>query len=561
MLFYFIFIFNSLIMSEDIVIKAMRDEIARNLNKLNDNNFPKPYFISYSVYDIDSCISKAFFGNITSTSRDRKRIAKAEIRIGDVNFDNSNFIFDLNNYEPINYLITTEDNYDAIRWGLWYLSDEIYKNACEIFSKKKAYRQKREIKKTYPEIVFSQPVRLIIEEKKIEPDCIKYNNIFIKTSEVSRKYPMIKSIEFMFTIRKEILRYANSNGSYIKRPSYLVIFSLNLEIQDDKGYIKNDLKDFIYNSEEEFEDNIYRDVVEYLDIISKTFKAQEKDYFLGPCIFEKDASAQMINYLFVRNISFYPLPETEGEKYLKYYYDIPKLVDRIGKRIFPVFIKVYDDPLIEKYLGRFLVGSYRVDDEGVMPYRLTLVENGILKNIYSSQKVSEYSFSSNGRGRGSYFMDVYPFSSNVFVESFKAFDDDEFFKKAIDYAKEQNYDEIAIIKRMSSDLSDIEKELPKPLVVAVLNIKTNEIKYLTNIDFESVSLRMLRDINFTSDKRYVYNFFQKGPFYYSKSIPSTIVVPEKIFVREVEFIRSHEKPQKKPYISHPYFSDKNDFVK
>lgn len=547
----------NLLYADDVVLKAMRDEVVRNYNKLYDKEFSKPYFISYSVYDNEVCGIDASFGGIKSTYNSKKRIAKIDLRIGNSDFDNSNFITEINNFKPDYSYINIEDNYDAIRWGLWYLTDEAYKNACETLSRKKAYRQKRDIKELYPEISFTKPVNLLIDDNKKTVLCNNYISLMKDISQIAKRYPNIRSIEFSFSFQKNIMRYADSNNSYFKRPITFLVFNIDVEIQDEKNYVKTDSRDFIYMDEDEFRKNIISDVESYLDMFSKISKPIEIDYFLGPCVFEKDAAAQFINYLFVRNISFYPIPETEYDKYIHYYYDIPKLVERVKRRVFPGFIKVYDDPLISRYNSISLAGSYQIDDEGVMPYRLMLVNNGILENIYSSKRPSKYFKTSNGRGRGRYDMYIYPFSSNVFVESERGFKDEEFLKKVYGYAKEQGYDEVAFIERLSSKFNDKDRGLPSPLVVYLLDIKTGEKRYLTNVDFEGVTLRMLRDIDFTSDKKYVYNFFQQGPFYYSSSVLSSLIIPEKFFVREVEIVRSHNKPEKKPYVEHPYFSNSN----
>jgi len=47
---------------------------------------------------------------------------------------------------------------------------------------------------------------------------------------------------------------------------------------------------------------------------------------------------------------------------------------------------------------------------------------------------------------------------------------------------------------------------------------------------------------------------QRGPFGYSSGeVCSSIIVPRSILVGEVELIKSQERPEKKPYVPHPYF--------
>ncbi len=101
--FIFLFFLNLIFSyaSNDPVMDAMRDEIKRSISRLKDENFPLPYFISYSVYDVERCSMEASFGRISSHHSAKKRTAKSDLRIGSSEFDNSNFATNLNAYFPI----------------------------------------------------------------------------------------------------------------------------------------------------------------------------------------------------------------------------------------------------------------------------------------------------------------------------------------------------------------------------------------------------------------------------------------------------------------------------
>ncbi|MGC8867108.1 MAG: metallopeptidase TldD-related protein, partial [Elusimicrobiales bacterium] len=390
-------------------------------------------------------------------------------------------------------------------------------------------------------------------ESTAELRCDVYRDILERVSNVSKKYPKVKSVDFTLNISKNIMRFADSENRYFRKNSYQIVMRADIDFQDEKGYIKKDFKDFFYFSVEDFEKKAIADAEGYIKMFSDSYPAQEIDYFAAPCIFEKDAAFELINSLFVRNISFFPPPETEDENYLKYYYSLPRLVERIGKRVFPNFIDVYDDAGIKIYNGIQLVGAYDIDDEGVMPVKLRLVESGVLKTFYSSRRPSKYISYSNGRGRGNYDMYVYPFPSNVFIKSSKTYSDERFMKNVKKYAYEQGYDEVIFVEKIASSIKDTSKPIQSPVVAYIMNLKSGEKRYVTNIDFEDPGTRILRDILFTSEKEYVVNFFEKGPFYNSSSVAASLVVPEKIFVREIGLVKSQDKPQKKTYIPHPYF--------
>src|ERR1039457_7399463 len=51
--------------ADDAVTRAMRDELARSMRKLQIENLQKPYFIAYRIAETDSCLVSASFGALT----------------------------------------------------------------------------------------------------------------------------------------------------------------------------------------------------------------------------------------------------------------------------------------------------------------------------------------------------------------------------------------------------------------------------------------------------------------------------------------------------------------
>src|SRR3954453_5488091 len=77
---------------DDLVMKAMNDELARTVGQLHVPDLAKPYFISYRVDDLDSAVVSATLGSITLSNPLRTRIIGVEVRVGDYTFDNTNYV-------------------------------------------------------------------------------------------------------------------------------------------------------------------------------------------------------------------------------------------------------------------------------------------------------------------------------------------------------------------------------------------------------------------------------------------------------------------------------------
>src|SRR5450631_1524711 len=79
----------SLHAQDDIVMKAMRDEMARSMKQLTVENLEKPYFISYRVVDSESAGVAASFGALNHSTTGHTRRLVVEVRVGDYKLDSS----------------------------------------------------------------------------------------------------------------------------------------------------------------------------------------------------------------------------------------------------------------------------------------------------------------------------------------------------------------------------------------------------------------------------------------------------------------------------------------
>jgi hypothetical protein len=76
---------------DDVVMKAMHDELDRSIHELHLENLDKPYFISYRVIDSDSTNVSASFGALNASHQGRSRSFNVEVRVGSYQLDNTNF--------------------------------------------------------------------------------------------------------------------------------------------------------------------------------------------------------------------------------------------------------------------------------------------------------------------------------------------------------------------------------------------------------------------------------------------------------------------------------------
>src|SRR3954447_12010384 len=158
--------------ADDAVMKAMRDELARSMKKLQLETLQKPYFIAYRELEQDTCAATASFGALVTAAcnppepgRPRSRNMSVEVRVGDYARDNTNFYaFQLGGSGVVRFTssggsnIPIDDNYDEIRRQLWVATDSAYKTALDVYAKKKAALEHRTRTDESPDFSKEQPV-------------------------------------------------------------------------------------------------------------------------------------------------------------------------------------------------------------------------------------------------------------------------------------------------------------------------------------------------------------------------------------------------------------------
>ena len=75
---------------------------------------------------------------------------------------------------------------------------------------------------------------------------------------------------------------------------------------------------------------------------------------------------------------------------------------KVDVRVLPPTVTLIDDPSAKDYKGTPLIGSYTIDEQGVPAEKVTIVEDGKLKNLLMSRQPGPDSDKSNGHGRSAF---------------------------------------------------------------------------------------------------------------------------------------------------------------
>jgi predicted Zn-dependent protease len=233
--------------------------------------------------------------------------------------------------------------------------------------------------------------------------------------------------------------------------------------------------------------------------------------------------------------------------------------DKVGRRIMPEFISVYDDPTIKKYQGKPVNGYYLFDEEGVPSQRTELVRDGILKNFLCSRKPIKGFNKSNGHGRammqGARWGYV-PVSrqGNLTLETSKPISFAQLKRLLLDECRKQNKPYGLIFVRSeggetSVDRYSMEVFQSYPFLVYRVDAKTGKEELVRGVKFGSTPLVSLDKIMSTGDDPEVFSGFCGAE---SGAVPVALIAPS-ILLSEIEIGKKPTGKKKPPILPPPFY--------
>jgi predicted Zn-dependent protease len=309
--------------------------------------------------------------------------------------------------------------------------------------------------------------------------------------------------------------------------------------------------------------------------------------YTGPVLFEARAAAPLVAQVLgpALNggrppVAFQPVME----QFLSNVGGKSDWVSRVGQRVLPTSVTVVDDPAAKDFNGKPLIGTYRVDDEGVPAEKVTAVENGSLKELLMSRRPGPDSDKSNGHGRSAFLNDARPTMSNLFFSSSETVPAADLKKKFLDIcrANKQEYcleveemDNPAISLLHQEDFSELLASYGGgagngdrlPLIVVKVYPADGHEEMVRGTRITGLNARVLRNVTAIGNDPFVFNYMQTqiagfagtalgafGPA--QNGLPSSAVAPSLLF-EELDVRGARGEPKRLPLLPAPTMSAAN----
>jgi predicted Zn-dependent protease len=386
-----------------VVRKAMQDEIVRSMRDLQLGDEPKPYYLAYTVSDLEQATVSATFGAVTSAHTFRARVLRTDVRVGDAAFDNTNF-----EGGSRTETVPLEDEYAALRRELWLRTDEAYKSALETLARKRAAaagQAEEDEPGGVGDFSTEPPAHVEVSVATAVPDPEALRPTVVRLSALFREFPKIYGAHVTAVQSVVRRRLAASDGTWIDDGKRAVRLEVVADTQAEDGMR---LRSFVpFSALEpgglpplaEMEKAVRAMATE----LTAMRTAPVAKAGAGAVLFEGVAAAQIAKLLLADQLSGTPPPKTasaasdDGDQQ-------SALSTKLGQKVATSLLSAVDDPLLEAGPGKApLFGSYRVDDEGVPAQRVPLIAQGVLKGLLMTRTPRKEITHSNGHARAPRF--------------------------------------------------------------------------------------------------------------------------------------------------------------
>ena len=524
--------------NNEVIFKAMQDEMERTREQLVLPDQAKAFYVSYAVARSRDFEVTGSLGSVAkSAMSDWNTVCSAQLLMGDYNHTSDTRY--VGQFPAMRS--SSEVDYDMLRRTFWMLSDAVYKMSLQEDAAKKAYLQTNPLSPelaALPELTKAEPVEKIVErEKPFDVDLAKMEEMVKRVSAIFKEYKDIyNSSVSVYGTEIEFYK-STSEGVVLKQPSSYTSLSASCYVLTDDGVKIADSYSLLVATPEDLPsvEEVEKGVREFAEgLIALKNAPVLEEYYAGPILFEGSACSSLFIGNLLNQSGLFAYRPAIGDRR-----QVSTLENRLDRKIIDNRFTIKNYTSMKEYDGKDLLGAYDIDAEGVVPAaEMTLVDRGILKMFLNGRVPALKAPVSTGSSRfvptgQSVAFVTAPGTIHIQVEDGTK---PEKMKKAlIKAAKEEGLDYAYIVRSLGQQTSRIYK----------VDVKDGSETQVRFPNFSSIDLSQLKRVREISNKEVVSNYIL------NQMTLSSLIYPSAMIVDDVEIDQLKTNKEKEPALTYP----------
>src|SRR5881628_464269 len=376
----------------DGLLEALLTELDRSKAQLKMDQVQAPYYVEYRVNEVQDFGAEATFGALRENQHIHVRVLRVVVRIGDYKQDSY-----FGRGQGESNILPLDNDPIALRHQLWLATDDAYKAAGQALAEKQAAMKQFSADPSPVDDFAKAPQMIDVRPTvSLKVDEAAWKKTLEDVTGWYKQYPDVQSVtaSARFSAINEYL--VNSEGTVTRCGKTTYTVQLNGSAQAADGMRLSRSPAYMVARPEELptRDALIGDTKKMLETVVALRQAPivEEEY-RGPVLFAADAADDIVASLIGQNVLGHKPQLGKPNR------TTGAFATSYKTRVLPNFLSIVDDPTLNVFQGKSLVGSYGLDSEGVKAQAVNVIENGTLTNyLVGRQPIRDFP-ASNGHGR------------------------------------------------------------------------------------------------------------------------------------------------------------------
>lgn len=378
--------------TDTVAMRAMRDELRRNVEQLAIPGYPKPFFTSFMLLRGHSVNIDASLGAVVRAQSNAVSMPFVRQIVGDRRFSSEEAgIF--RNTDAGNFPL--ESDYDLIRRWFWSASDGAYRYAISNYARRvnRVHQQNLNPDMMPDDMAPAEVTQTYIPYpyKSTEFDMARCRDYVARAAARIDSHPeLTRSSVNMYGIQSEVM-FLSSEGAEVVVPYNFIQLSIRASAENSDNVSFSDMLTINVPTVDDLpaEKALYERIDAFADALAELTRlpATDDDYF-GPVLLEGDAVASFVDMFMTLQLINNKAPLGQSMRTAD---------QKLGKRVASPVVNITGTPRVAEYGGTRLWGSFDVDIDGVRPAdTLVLVRDGMLCALMANRVATRKVPATNG---------------------------------------------------------------------------------------------------------------------------------------------------------------------